>query len=96
MLVQIVTDLDGKRKEMKVGKWNERLIDLSIGFVVKWNDYVSPRISHGSGDLLILIVPFMQKTMPVKGDKLAALFDDWRPDEATLLDIVLNVMVPVE
>ena len=56
---------------------------------VKWNDYVLPRVSHGSGDLLILIVPFMQKTMPVKGNNLAASFDDWHPDEATLLDIVL-------
>ena len=44
-------------------------------------------------DLLILIVPVMQKTIPVKGDNLAALFDDWRPGEAALLDIVLNVMV---
>jgi len=35
----------------------------------------------------------MQKTIPVKGDNLAALFDDWRPGEAALLDIVLNVMV---
>ena len=40
-------------------------------------------------DLLILIVPVMQKTIPVKGDNLAALFDDWRPGEATLLDIVM-------
>ena len=45
------------------------------------------------GDLLILIVPVIQKTIPVKGDNLAALFDDWRPGEAALLDIVLNVMV---
>ena len=41
-------------------------------------------------DLLILIVPVIQKTIPVKGDNLAALFDDWRPGEATLLDIVME------